>query len=214
MKGVSKLRGARVAGHVPRPMRRGARVAGEVPCPKHRGVRVAGEVPCPKHRGVRVAGEVPCPIHDPFRRPARATGARPRACCCVANRRLPPGETRGSSAPRRGVGRAYELIYTVIEHIPRGRVATYGGIARLAGLPGHARQVGYALRVLPDGRDLPWHRVVNAKGEISARSDAHSEAIQRVRLEREGVALADGRVPLRRFQWIPAAARSSARRRD
>jgi len=164
-------------------------------------------------RKAHVAEDVPCPIHDLLRRPSRATRAPLRACGCGADRRLSPGRTRGSSAPGRGVGRAYELIYTVIEHIPSGRVATYGGIARLAGLPDHARQVGYALRVLPDGRDLPWHRVVNAKGEISARSDARSEAIQRARLEREGVTLADGRVPLRRFQWMPAAAGAGGKRR-
>ena len=161
---------------------------------------------------VRVARDGPCPIHDPLRRRSRGTGVRLGACWCRAERRLSAVEAPGSSTPRRGIGRAYENIYSVIRRIPKGRVATYGGIARLAGLPGRARQVGYALRVLPDEHDIPWHRVVNARGEISARSDARFEAIQRERLEREGVALAEGRVSLRRFQWTPAAAGSGAKR--
>ena len=63
----------------------------------------------------------------------------------------------------------YEKIYRWVRRIPRGRVATYGDIAERAGLEGHARQVGYALHALPAGQDIPWHRVVNAKGEISPR---------------------------------------------
>jgi methylated-DNA-protein-cysteine methyltransferase-like protein len=83
-------------------------------------------------------------------------------------------------------------------------VATYGQIARLAGLPGHARQVGYALAALPDGVSVPWHRVVNAKGEISARGEPHYEIRQRQLLERERVGFDEKRrIPLRRFQWKP-----------
>jgi methylated-DNA-protein-cysteine methyltransferase-like protein len=103
----------------------------------------------------------------------------------------------------------YERIYRIVERVPRGRVATYGQIARLAGLAGHARRVGYALAALDDGRTVPWHRVVNARGEISARSDPHYEDVQRVRLEREGVAFdARGQIPLARFLWRPGAERA------
>ncbi len=61
----------------------------------------------------------------------------------------------------------YERIYSVIRKIPSGKVATYGQIARLAGMPRHARQVGYALHVLPEKANVPWHRVISSKGEIS-----------------------------------------------
>jgi methylated-DNA-protein-cysteine methyltransferase-like protein len=98
----------------------------------------------------------------------------------------------------------YQRIYAQVKRIPRGRVATYGQIARLAGLAGHARQVGYALAALPDEIRVPWHRVVNAKGEISARSESHDEIRQRSLLERENVVFdSKGRIPLRRFQWEP-----------
>jgi methylated-DNA-protein-cysteine methyltransferase-like protein len=83
-------------------------------------------------------------------------------------------------------------------------VATYGQIAALAGLAGHARQVGYALSALEDDR-VPWHRVINARGEISPRgltSDGRGE--QRRRLEAEGVDFDErGRVSLARYRWRP-----------
>jgi methylated-DNA-protein-cysteine methyltransferase-like protein len=95
---------------------------------------------------------------------------------------------------------AYQRIYNVIRRIPRGRVATYGQIAELAGLEGHARQVGYALHVAPEG--LPWHRVINAQGRISARASSDWGELQRLLLEAEGVEFdAEGRVDLRRFRW-------------
>jgi methylated-DNA-protein-cysteine methyltransferase-like protein len=97
---------------------------------------------------------------------------------------------------------SYQRIYAQVKRVPRGRVATYGQIARLAGLPGQARQVGYALAATPDTVTLPWHRVVNAKGEISARVESHGEIRQRVLLERENVVFdSKGRISLRRFQW-------------
>lgn len=96
----------------------------------------------------------------------------------------------------------YELIWSEVRRIPRGRVATYGQIAELAGLEGHARHVGYALHHLPAGSDVPWHRVVNAKGEISPRSAGDSHELQRILLEAEGVALDDrGRVALASCRW-------------
>ncbi len=69
----------------------------------------------------------------------------------------------------------YARIYAVVRRIPRGRVATYGQIAELAGLPGHARQVGYALHALPDGTAVPWHRVLNARGALSLRRSPGGE---------------------------------------
>ena len=100
---------------------------------------------------------------------------------------------------------SYARIYAVIARVPRGRVATYGQIAGEAGLPGHARMVGYALSALPEGSRVPWHRVINAAGGISARREGPGGAVlQRLRLEREGVAFdARGRVDLERFRWTP-----------
>ena len=96
---------------------------------------------------------------------------------------------------------AYTRIYAVVRAIPVGRVSTYGQVAALAGLPGHARQVGYALHALAED-DVPWHRVINAQGEISRRSDPGPEPLQRVMLESEGVVFdARGRVDLRLFRW-------------
>lgn len=96
----------------------------------------------------------------------------------------------------------YQRIYAVVRRIPRGKVSTYGQIAVLAGLPGHARQVGYALHALPDGTTVPWHRVINARGEVSRRRVPGPELSQRLLLEREGVRFdGRGRVDLRSCGW-------------
>lgn len=99
---------------------------------------------------------------------------------------------------------AYRRIYEVVCQIPEGKVATYGQVAALAGLPGHARQVGYALHALSaeEAEDVPWQRVINAKGEVSPRAEPGWEGFQRARLEAEGVDFsASGRVDLRVFRW-------------
>ncbi len=105
---------------------------------------------------------------------------------------------RSESDPRN----AYERIYAAVRRIPGGRVATYGQIATLAGLDGHARQVGYALHNLPDRSDVPWHRVINARGEVSLRSGGDSHELQRMLLKAEGVKFSkDGRVALTKYRW-------------
>lgn len=93
----------------------------------------------------------------------------------------------------------------MVARIPRGRVATYGQVARLAGMAGHARLVGYALSALTEGSRVPWHRVVNARGGISLRTDGGpAGAVQRLRLEREGVRFDPaGTVDLGAFRWRP-----------
>jgi methylated-DNA-protein-cysteine methyltransferase-like protein len=97
---------------------------------------------------------------------------------------------------------SYERIWRVVRRIPRGRVATYGQVALLAGLPRQARLVGYALHALPEAKEVPWQRVVNAQGRISARGLSEYEALQRKRLEREGVRFdAKGKIDLARFGW-------------
>jgi methylated-DNA-protein-cysteine methyltransferase-like protein len=99
------------------------------------------------------------------------------------------------------VASAYDRIYAAVRRIPRGRVASYGEVARAAGFPNAARQVGYALHALRDGKGVPWHRVVNARGEISPRASGF-ELPQRRLLEREGVAFdGRGRIDLEAFGW-------------
>ena len=98
-----------------------------------------------------------------------------------------------------------ESIYAVIRRIPPGRVATYGQVAALAGLPGRARLVGRSLRETPDGLEIPWQRVINARGEVSPRaSGGWAAGLQRHLLEEEGVVFdARGRVALARCRWEP-----------
>lgn len=96
-------------------------------------------------------------------------------------------------------------ILRVVRRIPAGRVATYGQVAALAGLPRQARLVGYVLAALDTESVVPWHRVINAAGGISARREGPGGAVlQRLRLEREGVPFdARGRVDLERHRWTP-----------
>jgi methylated-DNA-protein-cysteine methyltransferase-like protein len=98
---------------------------------------------------------------------------------------------------------SYERIYAIVRKVPRGRVTTYGTVARLAGLGGQARLVGYALSALPTGTALPWHRVINAQGRLSLDRAASSAGVtQLMRLAREGVrADAAGRIALATYGW-------------
>ena len=89
----------------------------------------------------------------------------------------------------------------IVRQIPKGKVATYGQIARLAGIPRNSRQVGSVLRSLNDAK-IPWYRVVNSKGEISQRGDGSSCNIQRQALEEEKIEFdGRGRISLARFGW-------------
>ena len=95
-------------------------------------------------------------------------------------------------------------------------MASYGQVASLAGLPRQARQVGYAMHALKSGTDVPWHRVLNARGETSIRANPDGRKLQRLLLEGEGVRFdANGRVALRKFWWRRAlragAGRSAGR---
>ena len=100
---------------------------------------------------------------------------------------------------------SYPRIYPVVRRIPRGRVATYGQVAKLARVPGQARLVGYAMFALPRTTTVPWHRVINAQGRISVRGDGGGAALrQRILLEREGVKFdARDHVSLKAFGWKP-----------
>ncbi len=99
----------------------------------------------------------------------------------------------------------HQRIYAVVRQIPTGCVATYGDVAALAGLPGHARLVGYALHALPEDNDVPWQRVINAQGLLSlGRAYVGGEIRQRRALEAEGIVFAEnGRINLKQFRWQP-----------
>ncbi len=101
----------------------------------------------------------------------------------------------------------YGRIWATVEKIPRGRVSTYGTIARLSGLPGRARLVGYAMFNLPEGAGVPWHRVVNAAGKISLPHGRESRRRQRLLLEREGIAFDGDKLDLKTVGWPPASFR-------
>jgi len=100
---------------------------------------------------------------------------------------------------------AWEAIYVAVERIPRGRVATYGGIAQVAGLPRRARLVGTALKLLPRSRRIPWHRVLTASGKLAFPEGSEAYDKQSTRLKREGVRLVRGRVDLQRLIWPSAS---------
>ena len=96
----------------------------------------------------------------------------------------------------------FEQVYEVVCRIPPGRVATYGQIARILGQPRSARTVGWALRSTPDGREVPWQRVVNSKGTVSFRPESPGATIQQALLEQEGVVFdEEGRIDLEIYGW-------------
>lgn len=97
----------------------------------------------------------------------------------------------------------YDLFYRLVARIPQGRVATYGQIADLAGQPGRARQVGYALAHAPAEVDLPWHRVINAMGKVAPRRSSEFHHMQRAMLEAEGIRFDGDRIDMKRHLWRP-----------
>ncbi len=103
----------------------------------------------------------------------------------------------------RQVSESWRKIWAAVERIPVGCVATYGQVAAEAGLARRARLVGYALRGLPAGTDVPWHRVINAQGRISFPEGSEAWLRQRERLESEGIVFRGGRIDLERFRWRP-----------
>jgi methylated-DNA-protein-cysteine methyltransferase-like protein len=94
-----------------------------------------------------------------------------------------------------------QRIIAAIRRIPRGRVATYGAIAALAGAPRRARLVGTVLKQAPASLKLPWHRVINAQGRSSFPEGSDARRLQLARLQREGVQVTVGRVDLKHFGW-------------
>jgi methylated-DNA-protein-cysteine methyltransferase-like protein len=107
-----------------------------------------------------------------------------------------------------GFGKVFERIYRLVLRIPPGRVMTYGQISRLMDERYSPRLVGWAMHATPrDGRDIPWHRVINSRGSISTgRVILEQPNLQKFLLEAEGVRFDDrGRCDLRSYQWSPTA---------
>ncbi len=96
-----------------------------------------------------------------------------------------------------------QRILNTIRDIPEGCVASYGQIAEIAGLVRGARQVGYALSALPDGHEVPWHRVITTSGYIAFKKGSPQFKEQRERLMMEGIAVSSGRIDMRKFRWQP-----------
>ena len=110
------------------------------------------------------------------------------------------------SPPHEAIMDNKEKIWQVVHQIPKGRVASYGQVAKMAGLPGYARYVGHAMKTLPAGTKLPWFRVVNSKGSISFRNGTAQYLLQKSLLEKEGLVFIRGKFALRKYGWNPLAA--------
>jgi methylated-DNA-protein-cysteine methyltransferase related protein len=114
------------------------------------------------------------------------------------HRILPPSTM---SQPAHPPGSVYRRIYIVVAQVPPGRVATYGQIAGIVGRC-TPRLVGYAMAGLPSGSDVPWHRIVNARGRISPRGSGDGSFRQRQLLEAEGIQFdPQDRIDLDEFGW-------------
>jgi len=98
---------------------------------------------------------------------------------------------------------SFRRVWNVVEAIPEGTVASYGQVAKLAGLNGGARRVGGALAKAPDRTSMPWHRIIKADGKIALPAGSPGRQEQIKRLEQEGVTVVSGRVDMQQFQWQP-----------
>jgi methylated-DNA-protein-cysteine methyltransferase-like protein len=98
---------------------------------------------------------------------------------------------------------SWDPVYRVVQQIPRGRVMTYGALAKALRLRGGARTAGRAMAATPSGKGIPWHRVVGDRGKLLIREPYAS--LQRKLLQSEGVQLLESRVDLKRHQWSPGA---------
>jgi methylated-DNA-protein-cysteine methyltransferase-like protein len=96
-----------------------------------------------------------------------------------------------------------ERIWNTIRDIPAGAVANYGQVAEIAGIPRGARQVGYALRHLPKGHDVPWYRVIQSSGKIAFKQGTDAFNKQAQHLMREDVAILNGRIDMKKYRWQP-----------
>jgi len=96
---------------------------------------------------------------------------------------------------------SWDPVFSFVQRIPRGKVLTYGALAKALRLPGGARSAGRAMAATPSGRGIPWHRVIGERGKILIREPYAS--LQRKLLESEGVTILESRVDLKRHLWKP-----------
>ncbi|MDW7997133.1 MAG: MGMT family protein [Bacteroidota bacterium] len=97
----------------------------------------------------------------------------------------------------------YERVYRIVQQIPRGKVTTYGHIARALGVRSGARLVGWALNAAKFDPEIPCHRVVNQRGELTGKMHFATPTLMRELLEGEGVRVSDNRVDLHQYLWVP-----------
>ena len=117
---------------------------------------------------------------------------------------------RGAIRHADAVNADWKRLYKVVKAVPKGRLATYGQIARAARTPGGARAAGRAMAACPRGLGIPWHRVVGAGGRLLIREPF--AALQRRLLEAENVTFSGGRVDMKRFGWTPRTRKSNKRK--
>ncbi len=96
---------------------------------------------------------------------------------------------------------SWDPVYRLVKQIPRGRVLSYGALARALRLSGGARSAGRAMAATPSGKGIPWHRVVGSGGKLLIREPYAS--LQKKLLESEGVKILESRVDLKHHQWTP-----------
>ena len=106
---------------------------------------------------------------------------------------------------------SWDPVYRLVKLIPRGRVMTYGSLARALRLRGGARAAGRAMAATPSGKGIPWHRVVGERGKLLIREPYAS--LQRKLLESEGVTLRESRVDLKNCHWTPPHGKGSTTKR-
>jgi methylated-DNA-protein-cysteine methyltransferase-like protein len=102
---------------------------------------------------------------------------------------------------RGGIGMSWSRVYAFVKLIPRGRVMTYGGLAKALSLRGGARSAGRAMAASPSGKGIPWHRVVGFGGKLLIREPY--AGLQRRLLESEGVQMTERRVNMKLHAWTP-----------
>jgi methylated-DNA-protein-cysteine methyltransferase-like protein len=123
---------------------------------------------------------------------------------CLARVRevLPRNSARSCAAV------SFDPVYKLVKQIPRGRVLTYGALAKALRLPGGARTAGRAMGATPSGKGIPWHRVLGANGKILIREPYAS--LQKKLLESEGIPVVESRINVKKHLWIPPRKKSSA----
>ena len=106
----------------------------------------------------------------------------------------------------------WDPVYKLVKQIPRGRVLTYGAVAKALRLRGGARSAGRAMAASPSGKGIPWHRVLGANGKLLIREPYAS--LQKKLLESEGVTVIESRVDLKRHLWTAPRARKRVPRKS